>query len=45
MVKMRLQHLATASAITLVRLADWLEETPCANTRYGAFERLYHQAA
>lgn len=43
--KTRLQHLATASAINLVRLADWLDETPRARTRYGAFERFYRQAA
>ncbi len=43
--KTRLQHLATASAINLVRLAEWLDETPRAKTRYSAFERLYRQAA
>lgn len=43
--KTRLQHLATASAINLIRLADWLEETPRAKTRYSTFERLYRQAA
>jgi hypothetical protein len=40
-VKTRLQHLATASAINLLRVADWLDETPRAKTRHSAFERLY----
>jgi transposase len=43
--KTRLQHLATASSINLVRLAEWLDETPRAKTRYSAFARLYRQAA
>jgi transposase len=43
--KTRLQHLATASAINLLRVADWLDETPRAKTRHSAFERLYRIAA
>ena len=34
-----------ASAINIVRLANWLEERLRAKTRYGAFERLYRQVA
>lgn len=38
--KTHLQHVGTAAALTLVRLADWFAgETP-ARTRQGAFERL-----
>jgi len=43
--KTRLQHLATASALNLLRLADWLDETPRAKTRRSAFARLMRQAA
>ncbi len=43
--KTRLQHLAAAAALNLVRVADWLDETPHAKTRYSTFERLYRQAA
>lgn len=43
--KTRLQHLATASAINLLRVSAWLDETPRAKTRQSAFERLYHMAA
>jgi transposase len=43
--KTRLQHLATASALNLVRVADWLDQTPRAKTRVSAFQRLYQQAA
>jgi transposase len=42
--KTRLQHLATAAALNLVRVADWLDETPCAKTRHSTFARLYRQA-
>ena len=42
--KTRLQHLATAAALNLVRVADWLDETPRAKTRHSTFERLYRQA-
>jgi transposase len=42
--KTRLQHLATAAALNLVRIADWLDETPHAKTRHSTFERLYRQA-
>ncbi len=41
--KTRLQHLATAAALNLVRVADWLDETPRAKTRHSTFERLYRQ--
>lgn len=37
--KTRLQHLASASALNLLRLADWLDETPPAKTRHSAFAR------
>jgi transposase len=43
--KTRLQHLATASAINLLRVAEWLDQTPRAKTRHSAFERLYRIAA
>lgn len=43
--KPHLQHLATASALNLLRLADWLDETPRAKTRRSAFARLMRQAA
>jgi transposase len=43
--KTRLQHLATASAINLLRIADWLDDTPRAQTLRSAFERLYRQAS
>ena len=42
--KTQLQHLATASAINLLRVAEWLDETPQAKTRRSAFERLYAQS-
>jgi len=42
--KTRLQHLATAAALNLLRIADWLDETPQAKTRHSTFERLYRQA-
>ena len=42
--KTRLQHLASAAALNLVRVADWLDETPRAKTRHSTFERLYRQA-
>lgn len=43
--KTRLQHLATASALNLLRVANWLDETPRAKTRQSTFARLYRQAA
>jgi transposase len=43
--KTRLQHLASAAAINLLRVSDWLEERPRAQTRQSAFERLYPLAA
>jgi transposase len=42
--KTRLQHLAIAAALNLLRIADWLDETPRAKTRLSTFERLYRQA-
>jgi hypothetical protein len=44
-VKTQLQHLATAAALNLLRVADWLDETAHAKTRHSTFERLYRQAA
>ena len=38
--KTHLQHVATATAINLVRLADWLNEAPRATTRSSAFAAL-----
>lgn len=43
--KTKLQHLATAAAINLLRVVDWLDETPRAKTRHSTFERLYLSAA
>lgn len=43
--KTRLQHLATASAINLLRVANWLDQTPQAKARHSAFERLYRIVA
>ncbi len=42
--KTRLQHLATSAALNLLRIAEWLDETPHAKTRQSTFERLYRQA-
>jgi transposase len=42
--KTHLQHLASAAAINLVRLAAWLDGDPLAPTRVSAFERLYDAA-
>ena len=39
--KTHLQHLATASAINLIRVAAWLDASPRAKPRHSAFERLY----
>ena len=39
MAKTRLQHLATAAAINLERVADWLTGTPLESTRRCAFVR------
>ena len=38
--KTRLQHLITAAAINLVRLAAWIGERPTVRTRHSAFARL-----
>lgn len=43
--KTRLQHLAMASALNLIRVAAWLDEQPHAKTRVTAFERLYCSTA
>ena len=43
--KTRLQHLATASAMNLLRVADWLMEKPRSVTRLAPFERALQQAA
>jgi transposase len=42
--KTHLQHLAIATAINLVRVADWLDGNLLAPTRVSAFERLYSAA-
>lgn len=38
--KTHLQHIATASALNLLRISEWLDDTPHAKTRRSAFERL-----
>jgi transposase len=38
--KTRLQHVLTAAALNLVRVAAWLEDTPRARTRQSAFATL-----
>lgn len=38
--KTRLQHLATAAAVNLVRINNWLMEIPLARTRTSAFAAL-----
>jgi transposase len=38
--KTHLQHVATATAINLVRLTDWLNGAPRATTRSSAFAAL-----
>ena len=43
--KTHVQHLATAAAINLLRVSDWLDERPRARTRQSRFERLYRTAA
>ena len=43
--KTRLQHLATASAMNLLRVADRLMEKPRSVTRLAPFERVLQQAA
>ena len=43
--KTHLQHVATASALNLVRVADWLADKPRARTRRTAFERVLQAAA
>ena len=39
--KTHLQHLATAAAMDLVRVSQWLAKVPLAKTRKSAFERLW----
>ncbi|MER8748019.1 transposase [Mesorhizobium sp. M1050] len=43
--KAHLQHLATAAAMNLMRLARWITEDPVARTRTSRFTRLMAQAA
>jgi transposase len=38
--KTHLQHVATAAAINLTRLADWLMDNPTAQTRLSSFAAL-----
>jgi transposase len=38
--KAHLQHIATATAINLARIGDWLDERPREVTRRSAFTRL-----
>jgi len=38
--KTHLQHILTAAAINIVRVSEWLIETPRAATRKSHFERL-----
>lgn len=38
--KTHLQHIATAAAINLARLADWFAQIPIAKTRTSSFKRL-----
>ena len=38
--KTRLQHIATAAAMNIDRLVNWLEETPQAQTRISRFKAL-----
>ena len=38
--KARLQHVATAAAINVYRISDWVGETPRAATRTSQFARL-----
>lgn len=45
MAKTHLQHLVTASAINLLRVADWLADKPRAQTRTPRFERVLLAAA
>jgi transposase len=43
--KTRLQHLATAAALNLLRVGDWLLDTPRAKTRRSAFAALVRNTA
>jgi hypothetical protein len=43
--KTHLQHLATAAAMDLVRVSQWLANVPLAKTRKSAFERLWSAPA
>ena len=38
--KTHLQHLVTAAAINLMRLATWIRDTPVVQSRRSAFARL-----
>ena len=40
LVKVRLQHVATAAAINIYRISDWLKSVPRATTRTSRFVRL-----
>ncbi|WP_190273142.1 transposase, partial [Methylorubrum extorquens] len=42
--KTHLQHLLTAAAINLGRLAAWIDDAPTARTRRSAFTRIMAQA-
>jgi transposase len=42
--KTHLQHMATAAAINLIRVAAWLDGDELASTRVSAFQRLYTAA-
>ena len=43
--KTHLQHVLTAAAINVVRLGNWLMQTPLAKTRTSAFQTLITQSA
>jgi transposase len=40
--KTHLQHLATAAAVNVLRIGDWLAEKPREDTRISAFARCSH---
>jgi transposase len=43
--KTHLQHLSAATALNLLRICTWLDDTPTAPTRQSAFTKLMTQAA
>lgn len=43
--KTHLQHVLAATAVNLVRVANWLADVPLAKTRRTTFERLMLQSA